>query len=210
MEKKYRISIEGEGPAELEGHVFGYDKVHELFFDVAEDKVTATFDQKHQKSTLMGRICDFVQAYVRDRKYNAMAEEHNVKVAAGDKAGEQLKLRTLADEFIEIRSGYRASVTELIWFNLCSSTAMVAACMQEVAPDLNFSFTYLLSRDSSKNPLWRGNYRFVVGQEDLKNDFNLDVEGVGVFPINIEEAIDLEKIPKDSVKQGQETPAGTD
>ena len=49
MKKWYSISIGPGGPDELAGHVFGYDKTHELEFEASGDSVKAVLISSTRK-----------------------------------------------------------------------------------------------------------------------------------------------------------------
>ncbi len=219
MNKVYSIVIGPGSPEELADHVFGYDKTHELEFELSGDSVKAVFDKQHSKGALMTRIQKFVQTYVDDKQYNKDAEEHNAQIDSGGKKEDTLKKRKLVNELVDRDStgGYCASVPEHLWFNLCADAMMASACMDKFAPGLNFSFVYLL--EPLDNGLqWKKNYKLVIDEPDLGNDFALKIkyinqEGAEVtdtHKITITEVSDLEKITKSPVEQRQEAPAGTD
>lgn len=205
---KYKISIPAKEQEELNGSVFGYEGVHDVCLSDNGRGIEAIFDGS-SKTSLIERIHSFVKAYQDAVAHNRNTQEHNEEIDRGKKKGSKIPLINPVTEFVNLRQGYHAAVAAYIMHGVCMNASMVAAYMKEFAQDVDFTFTYTLRDPSPNTKLWNLNYMLTVG-DGLKGDFNLDIEGFGVYPISVEEVSDIEKIAESTVKQGQETTAGAD
>jgi len=213
--KKYKISF-AEGSDERLKGALGYEGEHtveftgdsyKFFFESNPDYINAN------RSSLIARVKEIIFS-------NKDAEE--------------------VVETQHHPDGQSASVAASLPFGVSMYALLVKEAMQEIAPDASYSFMYTLENPTpnilqDKKPesiLWDTNFVLSIGP-GLDNDFSLvtrkkeqveekdpkdenkkisvtKITTLSKHPISIEEVIDIEKIPKDSVEQRQEAPTGTD